>query len=149
MREQGFVDIQKRFLVIYEEIKKVTLITASKVRNFDPVLSQLSQLQQTVFKLLRLLAVALELLELLAVVDLVLQAALHDVFADLFDAADEESLHFVALLGLVNIFGDALAFPHSFFFHQRFQVPDRVAVVRFKCLDILNHLALNPFVLHA
>lgn len=127
----------------------MTLVTACEVCDFYPILGELGQLQQTVFELFGFLTISLELLELLAIVDLILQPPFHNVFADLLNAADKERLHFVPLLRLVNIFGDALPLLHPLLLDQGLQVPNRVTVVRFKCLHVLYHFALNPVVLHA
>lgn len=89
MREQSLIDLEQSPLVVDEEIQDVGLVPSCEVADLDSVLGELGQSEQTLFELLRFFRALVELLELLSVVDLVLQATFHDLFADLLDALDE------------------------------------------------------------
>lgn len=126
----------------------MTLIATGKVRYLHPVLRKLCQLQETVFKLFGLLTVALELLELFAIINLILQSPLHNVFSHLLDTSDEKRFHFVALLSLVDSFSNTLALRHSLFLDQYLQVLYCFAVIGLKSLHVLDNFLLNFFALH-
>ena len=89
MREQGFVDLEQSPLVVHEQVKNVSLVLAREVTNFDSVLRKLSESKETFLKLFGFIRTLVKLLKLLSVVDLVLEAAFHDLLSDLLDALDK------------------------------------------------------------
>ena len=45
MGEEGFVDFQKGFFIVYKEVKQVAFVLLGEVDNFYSVFSELSQPQ--------------------------------------------------------------------------------------------------------
>lgn len=92
VREERLVNFEQGLLVVHKQVQDVGLVSGCEVCDLDPIFGKLGQSKQTLLKLLGLLTHAVDLLELLAVVDLVLEPALHDIFAHLLNTVDEESL---------------------------------------------------------
>ena len=88
--EEGLVDFEQRAFIVDEEVEDVRLVAPSELIKFDLVLGKLCQLKQALFKLFCLLRILLKFLKLFPVLDLIFQAAFHDVFSHFFDAIDEE-----------------------------------------------------------
>ena len=138
VREQSLIDLQQSSLIVHKQVQDVWFVLTCEITDLDSVLGKLGQSEKWLFELLGLLRALVKLLELLAIVDLVLEPALHDLFSDFFDALDEERLKFVALCAhidaICNDFLGLLFLP----INDWLQVSNRISVTSLKCLHVLD-----------
>lgn len=106
------------------------------------------EFEKALLKLACLLAVAVDLLKLLLVVYLVLEAPLHDVFADLLDALDEETLELVLLCILVHLVRHDLLALKTLLIQLLPQLLEGLSVVGLECLHVLDDLLLDVVLAH-
>ena len=70
------------------------LVLLSEVIQLDPVFGQGREFEQTRFELFGFIGVSVNLLEFLFVIDLIFEAALHNVFSHIFDALNKQETGF-------------------------------------------------------
>ena len=124
------------------------LILAREVTDLDTVLCKLGQSEETLLKLFSFFRALVKLLEFLAVVDLILETTLHDLFSDFFDALDKERLELIALRAHVNLISNN---PLSLLFlpvNNLLQVSDSICVACLQCLHILDDFLFNFISVH-
>jgi hypothetical protein len=131
MWEQDLVNLEQRSLIVDKKIKQIVPILGGKLRDFYPALGKLRQLEETLFKLLGLFRVFINLLELFLVEDLILQASLHDILPDFFDALDKQVLQLILLRSLIGSLMVYFLVPESLLLDHLLLVSDRVIVVSF------------------
>lgn len=90
----------------------------------------------------------LDLLELLLVEDLVFETTLHDVFADFFDALDEEAFELVFVGDVGDLLKLQLLMLGLLIPQLSCEVSDGVGVVRFQGLHVPDDLFFYIFLLH-
>jgi len=88
-------------------------------------------------------------LELLAVVNLVFEAPLHDLFAHFLDALDEQRLQLVSLRTHVDPLGNHLLGRLFLSVDDQLQVANGISVAGLESLHILDDLLLHIVLLHA
>ena len=124
-------------------------VSRREVADLDAVLGELGQPKQTLFELFGLLRALVKLLELLPVVDLILEASLHDLLPHLFDTLDKEGFQFIAFRAHVDSLSHHSLLLFLLLVNDGLQVSDGVSVARLERLHVLDDLLLHVICGHA
>ena len=148
VREQDFVDLEQSLLIVYEELKHISLVSGRKVIDLNLVLGHLSQFEQTRLEVFGFLGALVDTLQLLGVQNLSLETPLHDVLASLLYTFDEKILKVVLLLDLTDFYVVLLFGKLVLQLSRSLHILNCCDVVSLKELNELNDLILNILRMH-